>query len=363
MEIKARKKERDISLEIMRIVAILFVIFIHTGDSGYFLFSTYDVGSIRYWLYMPLSVFSNFAVPLFFMISGVVLLKKDESLKKVLTKRVLRIAIVIILINLIYYLFDLISGSIPFCGVSNLFDFGFFLLSGKIRPFIWFLYSYLVFLLILPFLRKIVLLSSKRDFRYLFLISITVMVIKPVFELLSNNTYEINNAFNVLITNVIIFPVFGFSLYYSIDIRKIALSKIVLLWIINLICIAVSCLLVYYRMIKTGETLETQAQQFHNMFSIINASVIFLTTKKVFSAIKAEKVKMTIFAVSECVFGVYLFHVLVMNLDFVQSIKQFFTSNTVIPLIMCFVYCFFVFLLSFLISFILKKIPVIKSFL
>ena len=137
--------KRDFSLELMRIIAIFFVVFIHTGDSGYFLFSTFEVGSFWYWFYMPISIFSKFAVPIFFMISGAVLLKKEESITTILKKRVLRIGIDILAVNLIYYVFDLINGNIPFLGFSNLIDFGMLLLSGKIRPFIWFLYSYFLY--------------------------------------------------------------------------------------------------------------------------------------------------------------------------------------------------------------------------
>ena len=71
-ELMATSKRLDI--ELMRIVATFFVIFNHTGDKGFFLFSLYDAHSIQYWIYLFISVFCKFSVPLFFMIAGSLLL-------------------------------------------------------------------------------------------------------------------------------------------------------------------------------------------------------------------------------------------------------------------------------------------------
>ena len=68
-------------LEIMRIIATFFVIFNHTENKGYFLFASYDPQSVRFWLYMFLSIFCKYSVFLFFMISGCLLLNKDESIR------------------------------------------------------------------------------------------------------------------------------------------------------------------------------------------------------------------------------------------------------------------------------------------
>lgn len=66
-----------IHIECIRILAAYFVIFNHTGNDGFFLFAGYDRGSLPYWLYMFISVFCKISVPLFFMIAGALLLKKD----------------------------------------------------------------------------------------------------------------------------------------------------------------------------------------------------------------------------------------------------------------------------------------------
>jgi surface polysaccharide O-acyltransferase-like enzyme len=75
------KSNRLIHLDLLRLIAIFLVIFNHTGERGYILFIS-KMGSPISLLYMAASVFCKIAVPLFFMISGALLLKKEESLKQ-----------------------------------------------------------------------------------------------------------------------------------------------------------------------------------------------------------------------------------------------------------------------------------------
>ncbi len=93
----SEKKDKKIHLEILRIIACFFVIFIHTGKTGYVLFIEREIGSLEFWIYEFISVFSNFAVPIFFMISGAIMLgREEESLKKLWKNRILKIFIALV---------------------------------------------------------------------------------------------------------------------------------------------------------------------------------------------------------------------------------------------------------------------------
>ena len=76
---KIIKNNKILYLEIMRIIAIFFVIFNHTNKMGYLAFMNYSYSDLRYWLYMFVSIFCKFSVPLFFMISGALYLEKEHS--------------------------------------------------------------------------------------------------------------------------------------------------------------------------------------------------------------------------------------------------------------------------------------------
>ena len=105
--------------DILRILAIYLVAFNHTGDRGYMLFAD-SAGSALYFPYMAFSVLCKIAVPIFFMISGALLLPKEESFKQLFQKRVLRMAVVLILVSIPYYYIFLRDNGI---GISSFFTY------------------------------------------------------------------------------------------------------------------------------------------------------------------------------------------------------------------------------------------------
>ena len=99
------EKQKLIYLEVLRIIAIFFVIFNHTGNQGFCLFTQKPVGSIQFWVYMFLSIFCKFAVPLYFTVSGALFLNRDpESLTKLWKKRICRMILVLLVISLFRYM-------------------------------------------------------------------------------------------------------------------------------------------------------------------------------------------------------------------------------------------------------------------
>ena len=95
MELNNRKSHIDV----LRIVAAVFVVFIHTPA-----FSVYQkLNGFHNWSYSAVSVIAKTSVPIFFMISGAVLLDKEESIGTILRKRVLRIVVVLFLFSLWLY--------------------------------------------------------------------------------------------------------------------------------------------------------------------------------------------------------------------------------------------------------------------
>ena len=89
---------REVYLDMIRIVAVFLVIFTHTGDIGSKLYVFGDYGTLRNAIYIMADIIRCINVPLFFMVSGALLLGKKEAYKTLLKKRVLRYAIVFILL-------------------------------------------------------------------------------------------------------------------------------------------------------------------------------------------------------------------------------------------------------------------------
>ncbi|MCM1539705.1 MAG: acyltransferase [Blautia sp.] len=159
------RKKRVAYLDILRIIAIFTVFFIHTGDAGMHHYLEASCGA-EYWIGIFMATASQHCVPLFFMITGALLLERNESISYVLRHRVLRMAVVIVLSLCFMYCLRLLNGGQP-----GLYDFLYMLYSGTGWAQQWFLYAYVSVLLILPFLQRLVkAIPGKEWFHYLFIL-------------------------------------------------------------------------------------------------------------------------------------------------------------------------------------------------
>ncbi len=92
-------KNRIIVLDILKIISAYMIIIIHVSGTIY---STYEIGS-RSWLGgLFLNTISRFAVPMFVMISGILMLKKEEVSIKGSIKKALKALSALIFWSLLY---------------------------------------------------------------------------------------------------------------------------------------------------------------------------------------------------------------------------------------------------------------------
>ena len=98
-------RNKKLYLELMRIVACFFVIVNHTMS---YVFWDYVPGG-KTWCVSVFSFFlSKFSVPVFLMISGVVLLGKEDNCKKTMN-RIKKTIIILVCASIIYYIYDCAS--------------------------------------------------------------------------------------------------------------------------------------------------------------------------------------------------------------------------------------------------------------
>ena len=172
---KQSSGKRYVHLDILRVLAICGVLFIHSGDYGIYRYVTSESRFV-FWLGSFFVAVIQYCVPLFFIISGALLLKKQESLSYVLKHRALRIVIVIAILVLIQY----VRLKIAYPESYNLFIYIQMLYEGALQTEYWFLFEYLGFLLVLPFLQRMVGAVEKASwFVYLFLLYLVINCISP----------------------------------------------------------------------------------------------------------------------------------------------------------------------------------------
>ena len=342
--------KKRISLEIIRIIAICMVIFNHTGENGFEMFRT-AYGTPLWYFVILLDIVSKAGVPLFFMISGALLLDKEETLKELFVKRILRYGVIILLFSFIYYVRLYIHH--PEYGFSMKYFFTYIYSTPFIIPY-WFLYSYLSFLLILPVLRAVV--KSLKENEYLWILGFSVVLwMSPVWEkVFSLEPINISNGLNA---TFVIFPVLGYGIsnvisekYFDFKSRVTFIVAFILGWLCS----------IYMNIIEfkeSGELSGTNIDRFAWIPAIgVFYFIIYYFDKRTVKI--PELMKYVISIVSGGVFCTYLFEDMLRS-DIFLYLFDLVSGNTT-KLLMCIPYTLCIIICGVIMSELFNRIPIIK---
>ncbi|MBR6559129.1 MAG: acyltransferase family protein [Clostridia bacterium] len=348
------EKPRLIHLDLLRLIAIYLVIFNHTGNFGYTLFGS-RVDSPFYFVYMATSVFCKIAVPLFFMISGALLLSKEETYKQLFLKRILRITVVLLLISVPYYLWLKRS-----YGISVL-SFFTYIYGNSASTSLWYLYSYIGFLLMLPFLRKTVKSMQHKDFLYLFIGYIIMVGVLPSLEYcLSNGNVTIHGDFRpvLFMSQSVFFGLMGYYLEYVFDPERIKIKIGLTGIVLSLIVISVTCVMTHFKAVVNGAEGAENLELFFNNFIAVPTVTVYYLVKCFARRIVNLRIQSGVVLMGSAVFGVYL----------IEKFIRAFTSvvyTLCLPVVGSFIasliWCLVVWSIGLIVVMTVKHIPVIKK--
>lgn len=295
-----RSKKR-IDLEIIRIIAVVFVMINHTSTNGFVIEKVHN-NSIVYLSFLFIVSLSRVAVPLFFMVSGALLIKKEESIKDVVKKRVFRYAIIILLFSVIQYFLMRLWGYTEY-EVKNVWEF---LSTIYVKPFIipyWFLYAYLGLMILLPFLRKMVRAMSKNDFKYLIILHLLLFVALQVFEYFTDI-----GRINLSIPFACEVSFFFFILGYYIESLFTLNKKVYLLLVVfSIISVSLLTLMVNWNITRNGDYLNLENYNYSSSLIIFPTVLIYVTANK-FSKFfdNKRRLRSILVWVGGTTFGIYL---------------------------------------------------------
>ena len=220
-------KKKKVYLDALRIIAAGCVIYNHLPAINLFT----DTKGLEQCLYMIITLFIKIAVPIFFMISGALLLNRnEESYEKIIKTKFFRILLVIFIFELGLYILSIIrevmnggsvydhpvryfiqgmlEGSLPYCGVY------------------WYLYIYLGYLLSLPFMQRIAPLISKKDFIFILAVHFIFSSFMPIINIWTVEAgigdFSFDAGFDVPFANKMIFfyPFMGYYIDQKMDMAK-----------------------------------------------------------------------------------------------------------------------------------------------
>ena len=355
-------KRNIIYIDILRILSIFVAIFAHTSEDGYFLFAKYANNSMHFWFYLFIAIGCRFCIPVFFGISGILLLGKEESLKKLWTKRIIPMFLIFIVISFLYYI-EYLLRSTDGIQAFSLHDFLITFYCGVHKAQLWYLGEYIIFLICIPFLRALVKSLEAKYYYYLLAIAVIFKLLPIIEYILWNGNYTLYYQFKPtwLLSNVVLFPLTGYFLHNYVNntqIKKILAPT----WILYFVVTVLSCYATYILGINLGQYSEATSQYFFDNTTIVSAFVVFITFKYLCSFTNFRPVISSFISLlGKLTFGTYLLHFFLLDINFIRNILYKFQAGAINDLFASLVYSFIILILSYLSSYIISKIPFIKK--
>ena len=352
-------KKRKVYYDFLRILAAFLVIFNHIP--GYTLYQI-SGGGIKTWIYTFITMFTRINVPIFFMITGALLLGRDEEIGEIFKKRISRMVSVLLI-------FGAVASWVK--GFPDLrFDVARYcneLITGNITVAYWFLYAYISFLLLLPYIRRVARTFSERDFLYYVLLRFLICSLVPIvnYLLFANGQEKIaitgNLNFCFMVERILFYPVIGYYLDCKVDLHQMKRKQWVYIALLAVIGILTESAITIHEGITTG----TYTQAYVMLFDYVIAIFVFLGVKYLFECkgflAKREKISNMICKVGTLTLGMYVMDP-IWRMLFVARVNAF--LEPYLPtLIVSGIYCVFSMCLSGILTWILKKVPGVKRIL
>lgn len=357
-----QKNTKEAYYEWIRLISCFFVIFNHL--KGYVLFM--NSSGVKQVFYMAISVITKINVPLFFMVSGALLLEKQEDIVTVLKKRVSRICMVILFFELGIYteccLYALVQGRDYEFTVKR-FVYGMFAKNLDETGAYWYLYAYLGFLLLLPFLQKIAKQMSRSDFYALLGLHFSICSLLPIcnlfLRLTGNGSLSIAEEFSVPLasTAAFFYPLTGYYLDRKIGIQGTFGRRKMGIVAAALAGLFLSCLCVYFG----GDV----GENYISLFDYQLAMTVFLLVKYVvtvrFPVLSAGRISAAVCFAGSLTFGIYLLdHYFKLIL---YNSYEMFAEGFLPSIFASFGWCVISMFLGGIVTCILKKLPLFRKIL
>ena len=290
--------KRNLNIDLIKILACFFVVALHTQRN-------YQLELIHNPILYYISIC---AVPLFLMVNGYLLLKKEKIDYKYVLHKTKNILLVIVFWTLAYVILD----SIRKKGITNVLSIflGTFTQDGALAH-LWFFWALIIIYIILPILYKFKIFDNKNKFRNVIILILSISVIIDIifnYMYVKYNTNILENipqCFRIWIW----FLYFFMGGYYSRYIQNnITIKKNI---IITTILTIISFVYQYQLFVKISFTINSE-YIYGNLIIILWVISIF----NLLNSIKIEgyRFKRIIEYLSNYIMGIYILHPMIINI-------------------------------------------------
>ena len=321
------KKTREYAFDILRVISMIMVIIIHIANVYCRSFGMISTKS--YLISLIFNTICRVSVPIFFMISGSLLLDRSFNKEKYL-KRVLKYVILIVVWDIIYLVWEYF-----YLGIT--YDKLYMLVIDPYRAHLWFLYTILVLYAIQPLL-KLIMDKSNNVVK---IILLTVWIILSLASMINPYVAKFFTIFSYIGYFIIGKYLYDFIKKY--DLRKYNISLV----LIMIICFSISIWMNY--------SLSIKLNQFYNLFFAYRTPFIMISSFALYVLIisnyRKDSLNKFVTGLSDLSLGVYLIHGIFLDVTVKVFIYSSINSLIGIP-----IFTLIIFVLSIISTFIIKKI-------
>ncbi len=338
--------KRNYAFDVMRVIALSAVIMIHVSSRLFdgFEFSSFFVGNI-------FNSVSRFAVPVFAMVTGALLLNEEKKLsfKAVLSGYILKTAALFLFWSFLYAMLFFVA--VPIKNGEAVAVSDVLVRAFKGHYHMWYLQMLLAFYCVLPLIRHFTEKQSKKAAQILICSLVLIQSLLPLIDLLLSEKklmpfYE-KSGLRIF---------FGFHLFFLagwyFNTFRLSQKQRSFLYTAGALSLAftviVSAVVAFDR-----QTAYTEIYNSLYLNNVIFSFAVFEFFRHRFG--NADKVPEYITGISSLSFGIYIVHPIVLEL-FCE--KGFMPSS---PLLYVITLWLITAVLSYLICFVISKIPFIKK--
>lgn len=328
--------KRNIGLDLLKVLACFAIIVLHTtGPNNSF--------SLNYVYYL-----GGFAVPIFFMVNGCLLLNKKNINYNYTIKKIINILIVVFSWNFLLTLAMLILKK----NFLNPFYLSFesMIQKGYFFQF-WFFGTLIIIYLLLPLIFKYF-----QNFKFASTITIFFILISLMVDI--SSLYRSHNGYSIIQVNVVqTFRLWTWFAYYLLggllgkkQVKEYIISHVNMFVNLIIVILATIASIIYQSTIISNMYKISSVEYFYdNIFIIIwSTSLFILFNRNYFSQINNKIINL----MSSNIMGVYILHITVINF-----IKHFCKCTNPISNILLILITF---ISSLIVSYIMSKTPIIK---
>lgn len=291
-------KGKNYNLELVRMVSFILVIVIHV--TNYFCRAYGHIPRSEYLFSLVMDTAARISVPCFFMISGALLLGREESLQKH-GARILRFLLVLGVWSAVYYLWNRLYMGTPYDLTHILYE--------PVEAHLWYLYAMIPIYLVLPFI-QVMIRGMKVEMERIFLAVTTGAVV--VYYLMWLAGQEPYYDMPLVGDRIYLYYLFlGYYLYKYKEHIQVSQTVLILICVMALTAVFVTTL---------GVTLMEEAHYegaltYANPFLALASGSFFLLMLRLGegSVRLGEVARKIVDLFCNCSFGIYLIHILFLD--------------------------------------------------